>query len=218
MSATTRNGRAGSAAGREVLKLTSRIVRRTVAERVPRPHVPDLLGRLRIPEGQPIAQRVRSLPIQCSIDIAVPLRLAYDEWMRLDFLPEGAHRVCEIERDGHSLTGSIATLRGETDWSAEIREQRPDESFAWRSTSGSDCAGLITFHALSERLTRLELQLDVVPTGAEEAAELLLHVADRRAEADLRRFKARLETISPDDYPAATDAAEPQTQSDDKEE
>jgi hypothetical protein len=53
-------------------------------------------------------------------------------------------------------------------------------------------------------LTRLELELDVVPTHPGEAASLVLHLADRQAEAELRRFKHRVETISPDAYPSYT--------------
>jgi uncharacterized membrane protein len=85
-------------------------------------------------------------------------------------------------------------------WEAEVLDQRPNESFAWQSVKGSDCAGLITFHRLSERLTRLELNLDVIPQGMPEAMGLLTYLADRRAEADLRRFKAHVELINPDLY------------------
>jgi len=92
-------------------------------------------------------------------------------------------------------------------WQAEIREERTNESFAWRSTKGSDCLGLATFHRLAERLTRIELELDVVPVRPAEAFELMVHIADRRAETDLRRFKARLERISPDDYPSLVEVA-----------
>lgn len=201
----SRNGSSGS--GREVVKVTSRIIRRTLAEHVslPTPDIGTLLSRAR--EGSPpLAERVRRLPIQCSVDIAVPLELAYAEWLRLEFLPEGAHRVTEIERQGDGLHGRVSGLGPGHEWRAEITEERPNESFAWRSKTGSDCAGLVTFHELSDRLTRLELQLDVVAVGVEEAVELMLHTADRRAQADLRRFKARLETISPDEYPPAEDA------------
>jgi hypothetical protein len=65
---------------------------------------------------------------------------------------------------------------------------------------GSDCAGLLTFHRLSDRLTRLELDLDVLPTNPAEALTLASHLAHRRAETDLRRFKAHVEFISPDVY------------------
>jgi len=148
------------------------------------------------------ASHVRRIPIQCSLDVGVPVEVAWDEWMAFESLPEGMHRVGDIERDGDGvLVGRISGLKVADDWEAEILDEREDESFAWKSTRGSDCAGLVTFHPLSQRLTRVELQLDVVPSRMGEAAGLALHLADRRAEHDLRAFKARVETISPDDYP-----------------
>jgi uncharacterized membrane protein len=128
--------------------------------------------------------------------------------MKLEFLPEGGHRVEKIKRRGDRLRGRIAgALAQHAAWQAEIREERPNESFAWRSVKGSDCLGLATFHRLSERLTRIELELDVVPVRRAEAFELLVRIADRRAETDLRRFKAQLERISPDDYPSLVEDA-----------
>lgn len=138
----------------------------------------------------------RRLPIQRGIDVAVPLPIVWDEWIALVSLPEGAHVVTGIELDGDTLTGSV---RGR-DWEAEVLDLRPQQSFAWQSHDGSDCAGLATFHELSERLTRIELNLDVVPTGLGESLQLLTRLADRRAEAELRRFKARVELIDPDVY------------------
>jgi uncharacterized membrane protein len=149
----------------------------------------------------PIAKRVRQLPVQQSIDVAVPLDVAYDEWMKLDSLPEGAHTVKKIERqESDTLVGRLSGNPWPRRWKAEILDERDAESFAWRSVRGSDCAGLITFHRLDERLTRLELQLDVVPKRAWEAVDFALRLADLRAKAELRRFKARVETMSPDAY------------------
>jgi uncharacterized membrane protein len=139
------------------------------------------------------------LPIQRSVDIAVPLRVAWEEWSALTSIPEGVHTVTDIERDGDELTGRTGGPRS-TAWAAEILDERPEQSFAWQSHEGSDCAGLITFHELSRRLTRIELNLDVVPTGPIETAQLASKLADRRAETELRRFKARLELINPDLY------------------
>ena len=141
----------------------------------------------------------QQLPIQLSIDVAVPIHVAWEEWRSWGFLPEGVHRIQDVERDGDSLLGHTAGPRS-VDWEAEIKDEREDESFAWRSVAGSDVAGLATFHQISERLTRIELDLDVVPTSPAEAVTLALHLAHRRAEADLRRFKAHVEFISPDVY------------------
>ncbi|MDQ6607938.1 MAG: hypothetical protein M3Z06_15510, partial [Actinomycetota bacterium] len=141
----------------------------------------------------------RRLPIQKSVDVAVPLRVVWEEWMAFEVLPEGVHNVTEIERDGSELVGRTSGPRS-ADWAAEVLDERERQSFAWQSHEGSDCAGLITFHELSDRLTRVELNLDVVPTSVPETVQLTTHLADRHAEIELRRFKARLELINPDLY------------------
>ena len=151
----------------------------------------------------------RRLPIQVSIDVAVPVRVVWDEWTAFESICEGVDMIEDIERDGDMLFGRLAGAGGR-DWEAEILDERELESFAWRSVKGSDCAGLVTFHELGERLTRIELDLDVVPAGPLQALSFASHMAHRRAEAELRRFKARLEFINPDVYMDAVeqDAAE----------
>jgi uncharacterized membrane protein len=141
----------------------------------------------------------RRLPIQLSIDVAVPIDVAWEEWRTWGNLPEGIHRIEDVERDGDMLVGHTAGPRA-IDWEAEILDEREGESFAWRSVEGTDVAGLATFHQISDRLTRIELDLDVLPTNPSEALTFALHVAHHHAEADLRRFKAHVEFISPDAY------------------
>jgi len=141
----------------------------------------------------------RRVPIQVSIDIAVPIDVVWDEWMTFESLSEGVDRIEDVERDGDELYGRIAGRLGR-EWVAEIQDERPCESFAWRSVQGSDCAGLVTFHELAERLTRVEVDLDVVPNGPAQAITFASRMAHRRAESELRRFKARLEFINPDEY------------------
>jgi uncharacterized membrane protein len=143
----------------------------------------------------------RRLPIQVAVDVAVPLQFAWEEWMTFENMTEGVHRIEDVERDGDRLYGKTAAPLS-ADWEAEIVDEREQQSFAWRSVQGSDCAGLATFHRLSERLTRIELDLDVLPTRPGETLTLSLHLAHRRAENELRRFKARLEFINPDVYEA----------------
>ena len=155
---------------------------------------------MRVFDGKPVLELLKpQLPIQEAIDIGVPLDFAWQEWSELRFLPEGVDRVTDIERDDDGLSGRVDGA-ADRPWSAEVLDERECQSFAWRSTEGSDCAGLVTFHRLSERLTRLELTLDVVPGDAGQSAELLTHLAHRRARSDLRRFKADLELVSPDVY------------------
>jgi uncharacterized membrane protein len=142
----------------------------------------------------------RRIPIQRAVDVAVPLAVAWREWMALKTLPEGVNRVRDIERDGGARLVGRTAGRGGAEWEAEILDERERQSFAWQSVRGSDVAGLVTFHQLSRRLTRVELSLDIVPTDARQALAVAGRVADHRAEVDLRRFKARLELINPDVY------------------
>jgi uncharacterized membrane protein len=146
-----------------------------------------------------LIERTHRLPIQQSLDVAVPLEVAWEQWMEFAYFPDGVHRVADVERDGDSLSGHLDGV-GQREWRAEILDERENESFAWRSREGTDNAGLVTFHPLSDRLTRIELNLDVQPTDLLDAAGLTLRIADRRVEAELRRFKARAELLSPDVY------------------
>src|SRR5205085_696234 len=97
-----------------------------------------------------------------------------------------------IERDGDCLSGRISG-RQSREWRAEIHDERENESFAWRSTAGADCAGLITFHELSDRLTRIEADLDVLPTTPKDAMALAVGIA-------LLTVDARIVIASVDTY------------------
>ncbi len=190
--------RAAKTAGRMMLKAMLRKATRTGAEalRGVADHAAEL-SRSAVQGGLS-----RRPPVQVSIDLAVPLAVAWEEWMSLEFLTEGVHRIEDIERDGAQLRGRTAGPRS-SDWAAEIIDEREQQSLAWRSFEATDCAGLVTFHTLSERLTRIELDLDVLPRSPAEAFSLSSHLAQRRAESALRRFKARVEFINPDVYEAA---------------
>jgi uncharacterized membrane protein len=158
---------------------------------------------------EPMLARARTLPIQRSVDVAVPIDVAWAEWEQLGFLPEGTHRVSDVERDDDGyLVGRVRGLHVERDWEAEILDEREAESFAWRSVGGSDVSGLVTFHPIADRLTRVELHLDVIPSSVTETLELVTRIADRRAETELRRFKAHVETLDPDEYSDLEDEVE----------
>jgi uncharacterized membrane protein len=149
--------------------------------------------------AEALLERAQRMPIQQSIDVAVPPEIAWEQWMEFSYFPEGTRRVVDVERDGDTLEGHLDGLTSR-DWEAEIIDERECESFAWRTTEGADSAGLVTFHQLAERLTRIELNLDVRPTDLGEAAGLALRLADHRVRSELRRFKAHAELLSPDIY------------------
>jgi uncharacterized membrane protein YgcG len=79
------------------------------------------------------------------------------------------------------------------EFKAEIETQRPDERIKWKVSQGITHTGVVTFHELAPRLTRIELNMDVDPGSLiEKAARGMRHVK-RAARADLHRFKAFIE-------------------------
>ena len=129
-----------------------------------------------------------------TIEVRVPVRVAYDQWTQFEQFPrfmESIDRV--IQLDDRTLDWT-ATIAGQVKhWRAEITEQEPDRVIAWRSIDGARNDGSIRFEAAGEGTTRLALELDVDPEGPIETAGDAFGFVARRAKADLERFKAFIE-------------------------
>jgi hypothetical protein len=79
------------------------------------------------------------------------------------------------------------------EFDGQIVEQRPDERIMWTVNKGVSHTGVVTFHELADRLTRVQVTLDVAPGSLlEKAARGMRHVK-RAVRADLARFKAYIE-------------------------
>jgi uncharacterized membrane protein len=132
--------------------------------------------------------------IQESVDVAVPVSVAYNQWTQFEEFPrfmEGVESVRQIDDTHLHWRADIGGVS--RDWDAEITEQHPDERVAWKATSGADNGGAVTFHRLSPDQTRVMLQLDFSPEGIVEQAGDKLGFVSRRAKGDLRRFKDLIE-------------------------
>ena len=86
-------------------------------------------------------------------------------------------------------------IGGKTEeYDAQITEQIPDQRIAWRSTSGPKNSGLVSFHPLDARRTRVMLQMEYEPEGIVENAGDKLGVVSMRVQGDLKRFKQFIES------------------------
>jgi uncharacterized membrane protein len=128
------------------------------------------------------------------IEIDLPIRTVYNQWTEFQDFPLFMKHVEEVRQISDDRLHWKAKIAGVTrEWEAQITEQTPDQRIAWTSVDGTDNAGVVTFHALSDQRTRVVLQLDVEPEGfAETVATKGGMVADR-AEKDLERFKEFIE-------------------------
>jgi hypothetical protein len=104
------------------------------------------------------------------------------------------HRVEKVEqRDDAHLVWHEKIWGIRREWEAEITDQRPNERIAWKSLSGTQTTGVVTFHALSDRLTRIEVNLDFQPQGLLEKTASGFRMSRRALKSDLMRFKAFIE-------------------------
>jgi uncharacterized membrane protein len=145
-------------------------------------------------EGPPGTGKGRRLPVQESVDVAVPLEAAYNQWTQFEDFPKFMHRVEKVEqRDDAHLVWHENIWGVRREWEAEITDQRPNERIAWKSLSGTQTSGVVTFHALSDRLTRIEVNLDFQPHGLLEKTASGFRMSRRALKSDLMRFKAFIE-------------------------
>lgn len=136
----------------------------------------------------------RRMPIQQSVDVAVPINEAYDQWTRFEDWPEFMHRVDSVQQVDDSTVHISTKVWGITkEFDAEIVEQRPDERIEWHSEDGLMNSGVVTFHRLAPRLTRIEVTMDVKPDSLVEKAGRGMRFTKRAVRGDLHRFKAYVE-------------------------
>jgi len=136
----------------------------------------------------------RRMPIQQSVDVAVDVETAYNQFTQFEDWPQFMHRVTNVSQDEDDTISFTTKIWGKSkQYTAKIVTQRPEERIMWKVSQGITHAGVVTFHELAPRLTRIEVTLDVKPGSLiEKAARGMRHVK-RAVRADLHRYKAFIE-------------------------
>ena len=132
--------------------------------------------------------------IEKSIDVHVPVQVAYNQWTQFEEFPRFMEGIEEVKQLDEKRLHWRANVGGkEKQWDATITEQAPDQRIAWRNTTGSTNAGVVTFHFINDNTTRIMLQLEYEPEGVVENAGDIVGVVSRRVQGDLQRFKEFIE-------------------------
>jgi len=132
--------------------------------------------------------------IEKSIEVNVPVRIAYNQWTQFEQFPRFMEGVKEVTQLGPKRLHWKAEIAGlEKEWTAEITEQTPDQRIAWTSRSGATNGGVVTFHRLSDDKSKVMLQLDYNPQGFVENLGDTLGIVSLRVQGDLERFKKFIE-------------------------
>jgi uncharacterized membrane protein len=134
--------------------------------------------------------------IQQSVDVNVPVSVAYNQWTQFETFSEfmsGVESITQLSDTRNHWVTNIAGVEREFD--TEITEQHPDERIAWRSVDGeAEHGGVVTFHRLDDASTRVMIQIDWQPSGLVEKAGAAIHVDERQVKGDAERFKKFIES------------------------
>jgi uncharacterized membrane protein len=134
------------------------------------------------------------LPIQESIDVAVPVAAVFDLCTHFEELPRFSERIEEVDvEDDTHLTVTLKLAGRAQELPIEIVGEEPEERLDWEGLDGVPHSGVVTFHPLAPRLTRLELTIEQDSEGLRERLMRRIGVPERTVRQELRRFKAYAE-------------------------
>lgn len=130
-----------------------------------------------------------------SIEIDVPVRVAYDQWTQFEEFPSFMENIDEVQQlDDRHVHWRAAIGGKEKEWDTEIVEQVPDQRIAWRSTSGAQNQGVVSFESVGVDRTRLTVDVDYQPENLMEKAGDMLGMVSSNVEEDLENFKQFIES------------------------
>ncbi|MGP4011274.1 SRPBCC family protein [Streptomyces sp. 4N124] len=124
------------------------------------------------------------------VDVGVPLRTAYDQWTRYQEFSTFAKGVKNASRadDTHS-DWQLKVFWSNRSWKAHTTEQIPDDRIAWTSEGAKGTTkGVVSFHPLTDTLTRVLLVIEYYPKGLFEKTGNLWRAQGRRARLDLKNY------------------------------
>lgn len=139
-----------------------------------------------------------------SIEVGVPVKLAYDQWTRFTDFPGFMKKVESVEQEeDQKLTWRAQVLWSHRTWESTILEQVPDDKIVWRSQGDKGYVnGAVTFHELAPNLTQILMTLEYHPKGFFEHVGNIWRAQGRRARLELKHFQRHVMTdvlLHPDD-------------------
>jgi uncharacterized membrane protein len=133
--------------------------------------------------------------IEETVDVDVPVRIAYDLWTRFEVFPEFMNGVESVTReDGgrdHWVTNVAGIVRT---FDTEVTAQEPDQRVAWRTVAGeARHSGEVVFEPLEGDRTQVTVRIDWEPSDLVERIGDAIGVDDHQVRADTKRFKQFVE-------------------------
>jgi uncharacterized membrane protein len=133
-----------------------------------------------------------------SIDVGVPVTVAYDQWTQYNDFPKFMKKVENVDQnkdEENKTTWKAQVFWSHRTWEATVIEQVPDERIIWRSEGQKGHVdGAVTFHELAPSLTRILVVLEYHPQGLFEHTGNIWRAQGRRARLELKHFRRHVMT------------------------
>ncbi len=134
------------------------------------------------------------MKVQERVEVAVPVRTAYNQWTQFTSFPEFMDGVKRVDQIDDTTTHWVTDIGGvEREFDAVITEQRPDERISWSSISGPRQTGTVSFRQLTPDRTDAMLEMEYEPETLTEKMGDKLGFAKRKVRRDLERFASFIE-------------------------
>jgi len=133
----------------------------------------------------------KSITISEDIDVGVPVREAYDQWTQFQEFSTFAKGVVSVEKaDDTSSNWKVKVAKSTRSWKANVTEQVPDQRITWTTEGAKGTVkGVVTFHAITDNLTRVLMVLEYFPKGLFEKTGNIWRAQGRRARLDLKLYR-----------------------------
>jgi len=125
-----------------------------------------------------------------SIEVGVPVRVAYNQWTQFQDWTGFMKKVENVEQsDEEKVEFKGQVFLSHRTWESTIVQQVPDEQIVWESSGEKGhLDGAVTFHEIGPRLTRILIIVNYYPQGFVEKVGNMGRPVGKRIRVESRLF------------------------------
>ncbi|MEU4096363.1 SRPBCC family protein [Streptomyces sp. NPDC026673] len=131
------------------------------------------------------------------VDIAVPVRTAYNQWTQFKSFPRFMSVVKRVEQINPAVTHWVIGIGPvHREFKAKIVEQQPDSHLVWQSLGRGPChQGTVSFRSTAPDRTELTVRMEATRRGLADSVTDAFGLTHRVVRAELRNFKEYIEGL-----------------------
>jgi len=132
------------------------------------------------------------LVFEDSIEVPASIGEVYTRWTEFTQFPDFMENVQSVQPIGGNRYHWIARIFGiKQEWDAEVIDEQPNSRVSWRSISGPQNQGTVSFSQLGGGNTEVRLRMEYTPPGGKtgQVLDQATKTTKREVHEDLRNFR-----------------------------